>query len=85
MTEAQRSYLHTLAGEAHESLPESMTKAEASENIGYTFGWWKYYTKKKSGSDTVYQGVYITVWKKQKDGTWKYVIDGGNDTPAHPQ
>jgi ketosteroid isomerase-like protein len=56
-------------------------KAEASENIGYTFGWWKYFTKKKSGNDTVYQGVYITIWKKQKDGSWKYVVDGGNDTP----
>ena len=33
MTEAQRSYLHTLAGEAHEDLPENMTKAEASEKI----------------------------------------------------
>ncbi len=33
MTEAQRSYLHTLAGEAHEDLPQNMTKAEASEKI----------------------------------------------------
>ena len=33
MTEAQRSYLHTLAGEAHETPPENMTKAEASEKI----------------------------------------------------
>jgi hypothetical protein len=33
MTEAQRSYLHTLAGEAHEQLPDNMTKAEASEKI----------------------------------------------------
>ncbi len=57
-------------------------KAEASSNIGYTFGRWKYYTKTKAGSDTIYQGVYITVWKKQRDGSWKYVIDGGNDTPA---
>jgi len=33
MTGAQRSYLHTLAGEAGEQLPADMTKAEASEKI----------------------------------------------------
>lgn len=33
MTEAQRSYLRTLAGEAHELPPDNMTKAEASEKI----------------------------------------------------
>jgi len=33
MTEAQRSYLNTLAGEAHENPPGEMTKAEASEKI----------------------------------------------------
>lgn len=33
MTGAQDSYLHTLAREAGEELPEEMTKAEASEKI----------------------------------------------------
>ena len=33
MTEAQRSYLHTLAGEAHVQIDENMTKAEASKKI----------------------------------------------------
>ena len=33
MTGAQRSYLHTLAGEAGEQIPDEMTKAEASERI----------------------------------------------------
>ncbi len=33
LTGAQDSYLHTLAREAGESLPEAMTKAEASEKI----------------------------------------------------
>jgi ketosteroid isomerase-like protein len=59
------------------------SKGEASGDLGYTFGWWKFYTKTAIGKDTIYQGVYVTVWKKQKDGSWKYVLDGGNDTPAH--
>jgi hypothetical protein len=33
MTGAQRSYLQTLSGEAHEPPPEDLTKAEASEKI----------------------------------------------------
>lgn len=33
MTGAQRSYLHTLAEEAGEDVPEEMTKAEASRRI----------------------------------------------------
>ena len=33
MTGAQRSYLHTLAEEAHEDVADELTKAEASKKI----------------------------------------------------
>ena len=33
MTGAQRSYLHTLAEEAREEVPDDLTKAEASKKI----------------------------------------------------
>ena len=33
MTGAQRSYLHTLAEEAHEDVADDLTKAEASKKI----------------------------------------------------
>ncbi|HEX8274023.1 MAG TPA: DUF3072 domain-containing protein [Longimicrobiaceae bacterium] len=33
MTGAQRSYLHTLAGEAGEKVDDELTKAEASKKI----------------------------------------------------
>jgi hypothetical protein len=26
-------------------------------------------------------GNYMSVWKKQDDGSWKFVLDGGNTTP----
>ena len=32
-TGAQQSYLNTLASEAHEDVPEDLTKAEASQKI----------------------------------------------------
>ena len=53
-------------------------KAEASRSgdIGYTFG---YYTFKTP--DSTFYGNYYTIWKKQSDGKWKFVLDGGNATP----
>ena len=55
------------------------TRVEAAKSgeLGYTFGNWKYVT-----SDTTFYGNYYTAWKKEKDGAWKWVIDGGNNTPA---
>jgi len=52
--------------------------AEASGNLGYTFGKWELRT---TGKDTVEYGTYVTIWKRFPDGKWKYVLDGGNDTP----
>ena len=53
-------------------------KAEASisGDIGYTLGNWKYITK-----DSILYGNYYTIWKKQINGSWKVVADGGNNTP----
>jgi ketosteroid isomerase-like protein len=52
--------------------------AEASGNLGYTFGKWEL---RIQGKDTVEYGTYVTVWKKFPDGKWRFVLDGGNDTP----
>ena len=47
-----------------------------SGELGYTWGNWKFVQP-----DTTYYGNYFTVWKKQIDGKWKVVLDGGNSTP----
>lgn len=52
-----------------------------SGELGYTFGRWQIKSKTESGADTLTNGVYMTVWKKQADGSWKYVLDGGHITP----
>lgn len=59
------------------------TKAEvaASGDLGYTYGSYTNEMKTKSGKDTTVYGAYITVWKKQADGSWKFVADGGVTTP----
>jgi len=54
-------------------------KAEESKSgdLGYTLGNWKLVT-----NDTTLYGNYYTIWKKQAHGKWKFVVDGGNNTPA---
>jgi len=58
-------------------------KADVSKSgdLGYTFGNWELASKTSEGKDTTSYGVYISIWKKQKNGKWKYVFDGGNDIP----
>ncbi len=53
----------------------------ASGELGYTFGGWTMKTKSKTGKDTLLFGDYMTVWKRQPNGSWKYIVDGGNNTP----
>lgn len=49
-----------------------------SDDLGYTFGEWELYLK---AQDTTLYGNYISIWKKQLDGSWKYVLDAGSNTP----
>lgn len=59
-------------------------KAEVSNDgsLGYTWGNWTYTVKDKNGKENITYGNYVTIWKKQLDGKWKFVLDGGNTTPA---
>ncbi len=60
-------------------------KADISGNIGYTFGKCKIVLPKDStGFSRIIHIDYVTVWKKQKDGTWKFQTDGGNVVPPPP-
>ena len=50
---------------------------EVSEDgdLGYTFGKYTWQAKDSTGKVNEFRGVFHTVWKKQKDGSWKYVWD----------
>ena len=50
----------------------------ASGDLGYTYGTYEFHTKDKDGKPVVSQGKYMTVWKLQKDGSWKVELDMGN-------
>jgi ketosteroid isomerase-like protein len=50
---------------------------DVSENgdMAYTYGKYTWEFKDSAMKSTIYQGVFHTVWKRQKDGSWKYVWD----------
>ena len=48
-----------------------------SADLGYTIGKYKYVLTDTTGAERVSDGYYITIWKKQPDGQWKYVFDTG--------
>lgn len=47
-----------------------------SGDLGYTYG---IYALRPSQKDTVIYGTYVSIWKREKDGTWKFVLDTGNE------
>jgi len=50
---------------------------EVSENgdMGYTYGKYLWQSKDSTGMISESRGVFHTVWKKQANGSWKYVWD----------
>jgi len=52
-----------------------LVDVSASGDMAYCYGKYKWEMKDSAGTMHVYDGVYQTVWKKQKDGGWKYVWD----------
>ncbi|MFT3747863.1 MAG: hypothetical protein QM768_06075 [Agriterribacter sp.] len=49
----------------------NMSKAA---DLGYTYG---IYTMQMG--DATYKGTYVTIWQKQEDGSWKFLLDSGNE------
>ena len=47
-----------------------------SGELGYTYG---IYAIRPTNKDTILYGTYVSIWKKERNGTWKYVLDSGNE------
>jgi len=53
----------------------------ASGDLAYSFGNYEFRSIGKDGKPSVEHGKYTTIWKKQRDGKWKVVLDMGNANP----
>jgi ketosteroid isomerase-like protein len=51
------------------------TNASEDGNLGYTYGKFTWLIKDSTGKTTESKGVFHTVWKRQSDGSWKFVWD----------
>ncbi|QBZ97582.1 YybH family protein [Flavobacterium sangjuense] len=47
----------------------------ADGTLGYTYGKFVWTTTDSVGNKKDFKGRFHTVWKRQKDGSWKYVWD----------
>jgi ketosteroid isomerase-like protein len=54
----------------------------ASGDLGYTWGTYEFRSQDKDGKPIVAHGKYTSIWKKQKDGSWKVALDMGNASPV---
>lgn len=44
-------------------------------DMAYTYGKYLWKSQDSTGKPIEFSGVFHTVWKKQKDGSWRYVWD----------
>ena len=51
------------------------TDAADNGDMGYTYGKYVWQSKDITGNTNEARGVFHTVWRKQADGSWKYVWD----------
>lgn len=49
--------------------------AAASGDLGYTYGKYQFSAMDTTGQPIKAEGIFHTVWKKQTDGSWKFVYD----------
>ncbi len=57
----------------------SFSEISKAGDLGVNKGPWEF--KRSENEESVAFGNFVTVWQKQKDGTWKFLIDVGNSNP----
>jgi ketosteroid isomerase-like protein len=55
-----------------------MADVAASGDLGYTYGIYTIFMDSPEGNAVKKEGTYVTVWKKDSHGKWKFVLDTGN-------
>lgn len=59
--------------------------AAESADLGYTVGEYVFTGRGASGAVTQRFGKYLSIWRLQSDGKWRFVADGGSPSPARTQ
>jgi len=56
--------------------------ASKKGDFGFTWGRYVYTGVNAEGEEIVAHGKYVSIWRKEKNGDWKFVVDVGNSNPA---
>jgi ketosteroid isomerase-like protein len=55
--------------------------AGVSGDLGYTYGVSKVVRVGANNQTDISYGKYVTIWRKQRDRSWKVIVDIGNSSP----
>jgi ketosteroid isomerase-like protein len=68
-------YSNDIYKAAHATWSPDYIDISQDGTMAYTYGKYHWKMTNQSGEVHEYSGVFHTVWKKQPDGSWKYVWD----------
>ncbi len=79
--DAIRQLMTPVFGNPDFSLRWQPTRAEIliPHDLGYTVGRYERRAKNQEGKRIVQRGTYVTLWRKQADGSWKIILDTGSE------
>ncbi len=65
------------------TLEWSPVEAVAAQGGDFGFTWGRYVLTRldDSGEKNTSHGKYVSIWRKEPDGAWKFVADIGNSNP----
>lgn len=76
--EGKQSLIESYVGRSDSNLVLTWKPVKAlmahSGELGYTYGLWTIVSQ----NDTA-RGTYLTIWKKDAAGNWKFIADTGNE------
>lgn len=56
----------------------AFTEISKSGELGYTYGTYEESSADETGKTKKSKGTYVTIWKKDNYGNWKFVLDTGH-------
>lgn len=77
----------SMSGSSKAVLKWEPAKADVAKSgdLGYTWGNYEISWQGEEGKTEKLYGKYLNLWKKQPDGTWKAIVDIGNQSPPPKQ
>ena len=75
--EAQASFAAEAGDTSSLTWEPSFADASLSGDLGYSWGIWVVKGTGPDGKPLQRRGIYMTAWRRQADGKWKFVFDGG--------